>query len=64
MIEDNERWLSDGDCMHCRRAPYCKKVCTAQKQRKREKVRQMIREKTGAGKILEALGDAANGESI
>ena len=31
--EDNERWLSDGNCAYCRRKTYCGADCTAQKQR-------------------------------
>lgn len=26
---DNERWLTDGNCLKCRRAKYCKKDCKA-----------------------------------
>lgn len=32
--ENNERWLSDGNCLLCRRAKYCKKPCKAQRERK------------------------------
>lgn len=33
-MNDNERWLSDGNCMLCRREKYCQKPCKAQKERK------------------------------
>ena len=33
--KDNERWLSDGLCIECRRFKYCSKPCKAQKERKR-----------------------------
>lgn len=53
--EDNERWLSDGNCMYCRRFKYCKKICKAQKQRKEAILRQFIRNRTGAGQMLKAI---------
>lgn len=35
MAADNERWLSDGNCLLCRRAKYCRKPCKPQKERKK-----------------------------
>ena len=45
MAEDNERWMTDGDCSKCRREPYCGTVCRAQKQRRQAIIRKMMREK-------------------
>ena len=33
MTEDNERWLSDGNCRKCRRQNYCKKACKPAEKR-------------------------------
>lgn len=30
--ENNERWLTDGNCTKCRRADYCSKKCSAHKR--------------------------------
>lgn len=51
MNQDNERWMSDGDCTHCRRKAYCKKACTAQKRRKEAIIRQMIERRMGIDRI-------------
>ena len=53
--EDNERWLSDGNCAYCRRKAYCSKACTAQKRRKQAIMRQIVSGKTGSAKIRQAL---------
>lgn len=37
----NDRWLTDGNCLHCRRADYCGKPCKAQKKRKEAILEQM-----------------------
>lgn len=29
MIPENEQWKLEGNCMKCRRKPYCKKCCLA-----------------------------------
>ena len=55
MTEDNERWLTDGNCGYCRRFDYCKKPCTAQKRRKEIILRKMMENRTGAGRIRKAL---------
>lgn len=41
MVADNERWLSDGNCLFCRRSKYCKESCKAQKERKAAIIRAM-----------------------
>lgn len=56
-IEDDERWLTDGDCSKCRRFTYCNKPCTRQKQRKAAILRRFVRSATGIGKIYAAMGD-------
>ena len=61
MSEDNERWLSDGNCMLCRRDPYCQKPCTAQKRRKEAILQAMIRNRTGIDKMREVLKGADDG---
>ena len=63
MNEDNERWLSDGNCTYCRRKKYCNKPCTAQKRRKEAIIRQMIRNMTGIGQLKKAVEGKLN-ESI
>lgn len=40
--QDNERWLSDGDCKYCRRKSYCSTDCTAQKRRMQSILYQMV----------------------
>lgn len=55
MNEDNERWLSDGNCEYCRRESYCTKECTALKRRKYEIIRELIRNRTGLDKIDQVL---------
>lgn len=55
MAADNERWLSDGNCLLCRRAEHCGKPCKAQKERKAEIIKAMQdahakRSKEGIGK--------------
>ena len=64
MNEDNERWLTDGNCMYCRKKGYCGKSCTAQKRRKQAIIQQMIAGATGSGKIRQALEGALNGKNI
>lgn len=39
--KDNERWLSDGNCLLCRRMKYCRKPCKAQKERKASIIKAM-----------------------
>lgn len=31
-MENNEQWLSGGDCSKCRRQKYCKKPCALRKR--------------------------------
>lgn len=57
-LEDNERWLTDGNCLFCRRDPYCKKPCTAQKRRKAAILQQMVRSRLRIDKMEEALKGA------
>lgn len=59
--DDNERWLSDGDCSKCRREKYCSKPCKAQKQRKEAIIRQLIRNAAGSGRIRKAMEGALHG---
>lgn len=54
--DDNERWLTDGNCGKCRKLKYCGKPCKAQKERKAEILRMMIESRTGTGAIRKALG--------
>lgn len=66
--EDNERWLSDGNCTYCRRKKYCSKACTAQKRRKEAImkeaiIRAMVRNMTGIGQLKKAVEGKLN-ESI
>lgn len=65
--EDNERWLSDGNCTYCRRKKYCSKACTAQKRRKEAMkeaiIRAMVRNMTGIGQLKKAVEGKLN-ESI
>lgn len=32
MIPETDQWKLRGDCSKCRRAPHCKKKCTARKK--------------------------------
>ena len=61
--EDNERWLSDGNCTYCRRKKYCSKACTAQKRRKEAILRGRARKMTGNGQQKKAVEGKLN-ESI
>ena len=58
--EDNERWLSDGNCTYCRRKKYCSKACTAQKRRKEAIIRAMVRNMTGIGQLKKAVEGKLN----
>lgn len=33
-MNDSEQWLTEGDCLRCRRMKYCKKPCTKHKRRR------------------------------
>ena len=55
--EDNERWLSDGNCTYCRRKKYCGKACTAQKRRKEAIIRAMVWNKTGITRIQKLIDE-------
>lgn len=55
MNDDNERWLSDGDCSKCRREKYCSKACKAQKLRKAAILRQIAKGQRNLPKIRKAL---------
>lgn len=55
--EDNERWLSDGNCTYCRRAKYCSKPCTRQKRRKEAILRAIIRDRTGIDRIQKLIAE-------
>lgn len=59
-MEDNERWLSDGDCSKCRRQSYCKKPCTVKKRRYRQLIRDFILNKTGIAEVKDAIDDAVS----
>ena len=52
--EDNERWLSDGDCQKCRKVKYCKKSCKANNNRINHQIGQAFAQ-TNAGKVLGAM---------
>ena len=63
--EDNERWLSDGNCAYCRRKTYCGADCTAQKRRARAILHQLILNKApGLKGVYKVLEGATRGESI
>ena len=53
--EDNERWLTDGNCAFCRRKSYCSKPCTRQKRRRNAIMRAMLQDKTGITRIRNLL---------
>ena len=55
--EDNERWLSDGNCTYCRRKKYCSKACTAQKRRKEAIIRAIVWNKTGIPRIQKLIDE-------
>lgn len=40
-MEDNERWLSDGNCRKCRRQNYCKKTCKPAERRQMNRTLQI-----------------------
>lgn len=54
-VEENERWLIDGDCRKCRRDPYCKKACTVRKRNGEQLMKDYIRTKTGMNHIERLL---------
>lgn len=54
-VEDNERWLSDGDCSKCRKSEYCSKSCTARKRRITQEMTDFIMGKTGIGTMMNAM---------
>lgn len=39
-----DSWKTDGNCDECRRKNYCKKVCTAQKERRKLIALRLLRE--------------------
>lgn len=47
MNEDNERWLTDGDCKKCRRNKYCSKACRASQDRLNREVHRAMNKATG-----------------
>lgn len=53
---NNEQWLHDGICRECRRKDYCSKPCKRNEVRIKRELTAHIREKTGLGKIFDALG--------
>lgn len=59
-VDDNERWLTDGNCLFCRRDPYCKKPCAAQKRRKAAILSRMVGMATGKDKMEQALKGTGN----
>ena len=61
MNEDNERWLSDGNCSLCRRKTYCSKPCKAQRKRKEAIIRQLIQARTHSMDLRRALKGESNG---
>lgn len=52
---DNEQWLLDGICRKCRRRDYCAKPCKRNEIRIQREAIAFIREKTGLGRIMDAL---------
>ncbi len=46
-IQNNERWLTDGDCSKCRRHKYCSKACSANNRRVRRTVLNALDNATG-----------------
>ena len=63
MAEQNERWLSDGDCRQCRRKDYCSKPCTKFKRAYRAALDQAIREQTHIDEVKEAMRNGRNDEN-
>lgn len=61
-MEDNERWLIDGDCSKCRRNSYCSKACTIRKRNGEKAIRNIIRSGTGID-ILERAAERFGGLS-
>lgn len=55
MVEENERWKSDGDCRKCRRKEYCSKPCTMLKRAYKKALDQAIAEKTHMDTLKEAM---------
>ena len=53
--DENERWLTDGNCSKCRRQKYCSKPCTAQKRRKTAIMRAMLQDMTGINRIRKLI---------
>lgn len=60
--QDNERWLSDGDCKYCRRKSYCGVDCTAQKRRMQAILYQAVLDHmpSGTKEVLNILKDGMN----
>ncbi len=56
MPDSNEQWLLDGICRECRRQDYCSKPCKRNQVRIEREVNAYIRERTGLGRIFDALG--------
>lgn len=56
MPEPNEQWLLDGICQECRRKEHCSKPCKRNEIRIEREVNAYILERTGFGKIFDALG--------
>lgn len=54
--DSNEQWLLDGICRECRRKDYCSKPCKRYEVRTEQELVEYIKEKTGLGKIFDALG--------
>lgn len=44
-MSEAEQWKQGGDCVKCRRHPYCKKVCTERKRYFSAKLKEMLRER-------------------
>lgn len=41
-MENNERWLTDGDCTKCRRQKYCSKPCKRSENRRQAEMAMAI----------------------
>ena len=52
---NDEQWKTDGRSNYCRRKNYCKKDCTARKRFIEAMTIEMVFEKTGIDKIMNAM---------
>lgn len=60
MVNNDERWLIDGNCNECRRAKYCSKPCTANKRRTYNRLHDEILAVTGLGRVYNEMARLHN----